>query len=178
MIKNKTVLAWSELLLGILLILLSIYTFASPSTALAGVTFAYGVLALITGIVDIIFYVKLDKRTGFSASLSLLCCILSIIVAILIMCNIAAGEFVLIVLFPIWFIAHCVAHLTHLSYIRRFAGTGYYYFTLIVNILGLILGCLMIFDPFISFLSVSYLIGTYLLFLGIDSLIFGLNLLD
>lgn len=47
-----------------------------------------------------------------------------------------------------------------------------------MNILGLILGVLMIFNPFLSFLSASYLIGIYLIFLGIDSLVFALNLLD
>lgn len=50
-------------------------------------------------------------------------------------------------------------------------------FTLIVNILGLVLGFLMVVNPLFSFLTAGYLIGAYLLFLGIDSLVFALNLL-
>lgn len=177
MIKNVKLLGWGELILGILLILLGIYTFANPSAAMTGVTVVYGTLALITGIVDIIFYVKLEQRTGFGPAFSLVGGILSIIVGILILCNIAAGAWTLVILFPIWFIAHCVARLTHLPYIRLTVGNGYYYFTLAVNILGLILGFLMIFNPYLSFLSISYLIGFYLLFLGIDSLVFAIHLL-
>ncbi|WP_330639403.1 DUF308 domain-containing protein, partial [Anaerostipes butyraticus] len=66
----------------------------------------------------------------------------------------------------------------HLPFIRITSGTGNYYFTLFVNIIGLILGIMMIFDPIISFFSIGYLIGIYLIFLGIDSIVFTLNLLD
>lgn len=122
MIKNKTFLGWSELIVGILLIILSMYTFSTPSTTLTGVTVAYGILAIITGIADIVFYVKLEKRTGFGPVVALLGGILSIIMGILILCNIAAGTLLLVVLFPIWFIAHCVAHLAHLPFIQLTAG--------------------------------------------------------
>ena len=176
--KNKTAIGWGELILGVLLIILGIYTFINPSAAMTGVTLVYGILALITGIVDIIFYVKLEQRTGFAPALSLVCGILSIIAGILIMFNLAVGEWVLIILFPIWFIAHCIARLAHLPYIRMTSGTGYYYFTIVINILGLILGVFMIFDPFISFISASYVIGIYLLCLGIDSIVFSINMLD
>lgn len=176
--KNRTALGWGELILGILLIVFGIYTFINPSAAMTGITLAYGILALITGIADIVFYVKLEQRTGFGPALSLVCGILSIIAGILIMFNLALGEWVLIILFPIWFITHCIARLAHLPYIRMTAGAGYYYFALVVNILGLILSIFMIFNPFISFLSASYLIGVYLLCLGIDSIVFALNLLD
>lgn len=176
--KNRTALGWGELILGILLIVLGIYTFVNPSSAMTGVTVLYGILAIVTGVIDIVFYAKLEQRTGFGPALSLVSGILSVIAGILIMCDLAIGEWVLIVLFPIWFIAHCISELTHLPFIRMTAGNGYYYFTLIANILGLILGFMMIFNPLISFLSASYMIGIYLLILGIDSLVFSLTLLD
>lgn len=37
---------------------------------------------------------------------------------------------------------------------------------------------MMIFDLFASFFSMGYLIGIYLLFLGINSIVFALTLLD
>ncbi len=46
-----------------------------------------------------------------------------------------------------------------------------------MNILGLVLGFLMVVNPLFSFLTAGYLIGAYLLFLGIDSLVFARNLL-
>ena len=53
-------------------------------------------------------------------------------------------------LFPLWFIAHCISRLTHLGIIRMMAGSFYYTFSLVVNILGLVLGILMLFQPFIA----------------------------
>ncbi len=176
--RNRKLLGWGELILGVLLILLGIYTFANPATAVTGVTVIYGVFALVTGILDIVYYVKLEQRTGFGPVFSLVGGILSIIAGILILFNLSVGTWVLVVLFPIWFIAHCIARLAHLPFIRLSAGNGYYYFTLVVNILGLLLGLLMIFNPVLSFISVGYLIGMYLLFLGIDSLVFALTLLN
>ena len=85
------------------------------------------------------------------------------------------GSWAMAVLFPLWFIAHCISRLTHLPVIRLTVGTGYYYFSLIVNILGLVLGFFMIFDPVLSLFSVGYIIGCYLLLTGIDHLVLGIS---
>lgn len=176
--KNQKALGWGELIVGILFIVLGIYTFINPYTVLKGSTIVYGIFSLVTGIMDIVYYVKLEQRTGFAPVLSLVGGIISIIAGLLILFNLMAGTWVLIILFPIWFITHCIARLTHLSFIRMFVGSIYYYFTLIVNILGIILGFMMIANPFFSLLSASYTIGIYLLVLGIDSVVFGLSLLS
>ncbi len=115
--KNKRAVGWIELILGILLIILAIYSFISPATALTGFTLLYGILALITGVVDIVFYVQLERHTGFGPVLSLVSGILSILAGILIVFNLSAGTWVLVILFPIWFIAHCISRLTHLPFI-------------------------------------------------------------
>ena len=169
--KNRSAIGWGELLIGIILIVLGIFTFARPSSALTGVVFVYGILAVITGIADIAFYVKVEQHTGFGPAVSLVTGILSILAGILLLFNPGAGKWAMVVLFPLWFIAHCISRLTHLSLIRMTAGTGYYYFTLIVNILGLLLGFIMIFNPLLSLFSVSYIIGCYLILIGIDHMV-------
>ena len=52
----------------------------------------------------------------------------------------------------------------------------HYYFTLVINILGLVLGILMLFNPFAAMLSVSWIIGIYLILLGMDSLVLAIAL--
>ena len=71
---------------------------------------------------------------------------------------------------PIWFIAHCISKLSHLRTIRITAGSGMYYFTMIVNIIGIVLGFIMVINPVFSLISVSYIVSIYLVLLGIDSL--------
>ena len=142
--RSKKTLGWGELALGILLIALGIFSFARPESALAGVTYLYGILALVTGIIDIVFYVKLEQRTGFGPGLSLAGGILSILAGLMILLYPSAGAWALVVLFPIWFIAHCISRLTRLPLVRLAGRSGYYYFTLVLNILGIVLGFIMI----------------------------------
>ena len=166
----------TELITGILLILLGIYSLIRPVGMLTGVTVIYGLFAVITGIADIAFYVRMERRTGFGPAVSLVTGILSVLAGILILCNISAGRWAIAILFPIWFIAHCISRLSHLSLIRMTVGDAYYYFTLVVNILGLVMGFLMLFNPLAAMLSVSWLIGIYLILLGMDSLMLAIVL--
>ena len=173
--KKRSAFGWSELIIGIVLLLLGIFTFMRPYKALTGIVFVYGILAVITGIADILFYVKVEQRTGFGPAVSLVTGILSLLAGILLLFNPGTGSWAMAVLFRLWFVAHCISQLTHLPVIRLTAGTGYYYFSLIVNILGLVLGFFMIFDPVLSLFSVGYIIGCYLLLTGIDHLVLGIS---
>ena len=167
---------WTELITGILLILLGIYSLIRPVGMLTGVTVIYGLFAVVTGVADIAFCVRMERRTGFGPAVSLVTGILSVLAGILILCNISAGRWVIAILFPVWFIAHCISRLSHLSLIRLTVGDVYYYFTLVVNILGLVIGFLMLFNPLAAMLSVSWLIGIYLILLGMDSLMLAIVL--
>lgn len=127
------------------------------------------------GIADIIFYVKVEKYVGFGPSVSLISGVLSIMSGIMLLVYPNAGKWVLTLLFPIWFIAHCISRLSHLGTIRVVAGSFYYYFALIVNILGIVLGVIMILNPFISAISISLTVGAYLILTGVESVIIAFS---
>ena len=63
--RRRSRYGWLELIEGILLILLGIYTLCNPGGMLRGITFAYGLLAVITGI-QILYLCK--NRALYSAS--------------------------------------------------------------------------------------------------------------
>ena len=176
--KRTKSVGWGELIFGIIFIFLGLYTFKNPSAAIVGVAAVYGVVALITGIVDIAFYISLEKRTGFAPGISLVTGVLSVITGLLFLFNLSVGSWVVAILFPIWFISHCISGLSRLPFVRMAAGNSYYYLTLIVNIICLVLGFSMLFDPAVSYFSVSLLVGFYLVMMGVDSFVFGINLLD
>ena len=46
--KNRKALGWGEFILGILLIIIGIYTLIKPYSTIRGVTFIYGLAALIS----------------------------------------------------------------------------------------------------------------------------------
>ena len=127
----------------------------------------------ITGISDLIFYVRTERYTGFGPAVSLISGIFSIMAGVMLLVYPGAGRWVMVLLLPLWFIAHCVARLSHLNFIRVTAGEIYYWFALIVNIIGIILGIMMIARPMLSLFSAGFLIGTYLILLGVDSIMVG-----
>ena len=74
--RRRSRYGWLELIEGILLILLGIYTLCNPGGMLRGITFAYGFLAVITGISDIVFYAKTERYIGFGPTIALVAGIL------------------------------------------------------------------------------------------------------
>lgn len=162
------------LVISILLIISGAITLTRPSTALASAAVIYGILAIVIGVMDIAVYVKLERRTGFGPVTSLVTGIISLIAGIMILLQPVAGVIALSWLFPIWFVCHCVSRLMNLGLTRVMCGKGYYYFSLIVNILGLIIGIMMLFNPLLSVLTMAYMVGFYLILLGIDGLVTSL----
>ena len=166
--RRRSGFGWLELLVGVLLILLGIYTIINPGHALVGLVFCYGMIATITGISDILLYIRVERYTGFGPVLSMISGILSIMTGIMLFVYPGTGLWVLSFLFPVWFITHCVSHLCHLSHIRYVAGSGMYSFIMVINIIGL-LGVVMILRPLFSLSVVGLLAGLYLVLLGIES---------
>lgn len=175
--RRRSRYGWLELIEGILLILLGIYTLFNPGDMIRGITFIYGILAVITGISDIVFYAKTERYIGFGPTIALVSGILSILAGLMLLMYPNAGELIMTLLLPIWFIAHSVSRLTHLPLVRL-AGSFFYYFTMIVNIMGIILGYLMIIWPAIALFSAGFIIGFYLILLGIDSVVIACSDMD
>ena len=70
--KRHTGYGWLELIEGILLIILGALAIASPGGILRWITIFYGVMAIVTGITDIIFYAKSERYIGFAPCVSCL----------------------------------------------------------------------------------------------------------
>lgn len=106
--RRRSGFGWLELVAGILLIALGIWAFMDPGLALAGMVFAYGVAAIIIGIADIILYIQVERYIGLGPVISLIAGILSVMTGIMLLVYPGAGTLALTLLFPIWFIAHCI----------------------------------------------------------------------
>ncbi|MBO5031824.1 MAG: DUF308 domain-containing protein [Lachnospiraceae bacterium] len=164
---------WMELVMGILLVLLGIFTFIRPGGMLTGIVVIYGMIAVVTGIVDIVTYVRVEKYTGFGPTISLISGILSVMCGIMLLIYPNAGKWIISLLFPVWFIAHCISRLSHMNPNGMRGGKVFYYFMLIMNVIGVVLGFLMVFRPFLTFMTmraIGYVVAVYLVLMGIDSI--------
>lgn len=166
---------WLELAVGILLVALGILVFLYPDAALNTMIIGYGLAALVTGISDLILFIQLERYTGFGPILALISGIFSVMAGAVLMLRPRAGVLVLTVLFPIWFVAHCISRLARLGDIRFIAGEGTYRFTLVVHTIGLILGLLMFLSPVFTLTTIRYLASIYLILLGIDGIVLALS---
>ena len=169
--RQRSSYGWLELIIGILLSALGIYSFFRPVDYLTTLIVVYGVAAFVTGIADIVFYCKMERHIGFAPTVSLVTGVLGVMAGLVLMVQPGAGRWAIGLFFPLWFIAHCISRLTHLSVVRFIAGTAFYVIELIVNILGILLGISMLLTPQVTFLSMNLVIGFYLLLLGIDCII-------
>lgn len=173
--RTRSGFGWLELGLGIVLIILGVWAFANPNLALTGMVIAYGIAAIIMGIADILLFVQVERYTGFGPALSLVAGILSVMSGVMLVVYPRTGTLVLTLLFPIWFIAHCISRLTHLYHIRLIAGSGIYVFILTINIIGLILGVMMLLSPLFTLTTIRYFASAYLILLGVDSVVMAVS---
>lgn len=172
--KRKHGFGWGALIVGILLILLGIYTLVRPERMLTGAVIVYGVIAIVLGVEDIVVYARLARFTGFGPMLSLISGILSVMCGVMLVANPTIGKWALTILLPVWFIAHCISGLTHTNLIRLIGNPFYYYFSLILNVMGLVLGVLMLFSPVLSFATlqtITYMAAFYLILFGVESIV-------
>lgn len=173
--KRHSGFGWLVMAVGILLIILGVLVFLYPDAALTTMIIAYGLAAVITGISDLILYIQLERYTGFGPVLALISGIFSVMAGAVLMLRPRAGILILSVLFPIWFVAHCISRLAHLGDIRFIAGEGTYRFTLIVHVIGLVLGFLMFLSPIFALTTIRCLASIYLILLGIDNVVLALS---
>ena len=169
--KKRSGFGWLELIEGILLILLSIYTIVRPDRALTGWIVLYGLIAVIMGVADILLYIRVERFTGFGPIVSLVSGALSVMTGVMLLVYPNAGKWVMSLLFPLWFLAHCISRLAGLRTVRLLTNRFTYWFTLVMNVLGLVLGVMMLARPWVSLLSLEYLVSFYLMLLGVDCII-------
>ncbi len=168
---EKKKFGWIELILGILSLSVGIYALIHPDTAFSAVVYIYGIVTLLIGIMDIVVYVKLERRTGFGPVLALISGIFSALAGLLLLIYPSTGSWVLSVLFPLWFIGHCISRISWSSLMPPVFRDSRYYFRLIIQILGIVAGLLLLINPSLSAITISYIIGLELILLGIEYIV-------
>ena len=173
--NRRSDIGWPELIVGIILIIIGVVIMRQPVGVLTWIVILCGVLAILSGIGDIVLYVKMEHFTWFGPIVSLITGILSVMAGFMLEAHAAAGFGALALILPILFIAHCISRLSHLQYMKMHYGMTYYTISLILNILGLLVGILLIFRPMITIFSMGVLVGVFLIIEGVEFIFVGLD---
>lgn len=137
----------SELIVGLLLILLGIFTFVCPDSMLTGAVVIYGIIIISMGALDIVIYIKLSRFNGFGPMLPLITGILSVMCGVMLLANPNAGKWALTVLLPLWFISHCISGLSRIGLVLLFGSRPYLFIFADIKYFRTDEGIFMIFQP-------------------------------
>ena len=69
--NRRSDIGWPELIVGIILIILGVVIMRQPVGVLTWIVILCGVLAICSGVGDIVLYVKMERFTGFGPVVSL-----------------------------------------------------------------------------------------------------------
>ena len=69
--RRQSDIGWTELILGIVLIILGIFIIKQPVGIITWIVVLCGLIAVFSGIADIVLYVKMERFTGFGPIISL-----------------------------------------------------------------------------------------------------------
>lgn len=173
--KRTYTYAIIQFIMGALLLVLGIFTFFHLDTTLTAFVYVYGIASILFGIVEIVMFVLLTKRFDWAPISPLILGVLNILMGILLVSNVWVGLMALSILFPFWLIFLCVSRLCSLNLIRRLAGGVAFWFSAIVNVLGLVAGFLLLFIPTVSMVAMGYMIGVYLILAAAEMFVFGVR---
>ncbi|MBF2756474.1 MULTISPECIES: DUF308 domain-containing protein [Staphylococcus] len=169
MAQDNNKLKWSSLIMGTLLLIVAVIIFSYPVKNFYTLTWLIGLFILINGVIQLLFRRAARALAGSGTGLIMVIGIIDIIFGLLVMFNVGASSTFFIFMFAAWFIVSSIIGLLTISKQSRLKGLS-----IIVNILGLLLGMILLFNPMMGMILVSTMIAITFAILGVTYVIDGL----
>ena len=169
MAQDNGKLKWSSLIMGTLLLIVAVIIFSYPVKNFYTLTWLIGLLILINGVIQLLFRRAARVLAGSGSGLIVVIGIIDIIFGLLVIFNVGASSTFFIFMFAAWFIVSSVIGLMTISKQSRLKGLS-----IIVNVLGLLLGIILLFNPMMGMILVSTMIAITFAILGVTYVIDGL----
>lgn len=153
-------------LIGVLFIATALIAFRNPVGDLFAIAIVFGIMAILSGLWSLthIWGCKLRIMTG----------LVEIVIGVLFLTHLGITAAIVPFVFAAWFICNSITNFTLLPFARRF-GWGHFWFFLIMGILGMALGIGLFFQPVISMLTLAFLVGFYLLIVGLIHIVLAFS---
>ncbi|MDO5048118.1 MAG: DUF308 domain-containing protein [Anaerococcus sp.] len=170
MINKNNGFSFGSLLIGILYLLAGFLAIRNP---LASNSFLV-MLIVFTGVFDGIFEIALRNRInkffGKKGGFLLFAGVVSIIFAGFILFNFRASVLALPIVFAIYLIVSSIFSIVRALTLKS-SSRGVFWGLLIINVLGLLLGLMLIKNPLSSFMTIASILGFYFILAGIRNII-------
>ena len=169
MAQDSGKLNWSSLIIGTLLLIIAVVIFSNPVQNFYTLTWLIGLLIMIGGVIQLLFRRAAKEVMGVNTTLILINGVIDLIFGILVVFNVGASSAFFIFMFAFWFIFSSIMGLFTISQQPRLLALS-----IIINILGIIFGIILLFNPMMGMVFVSTMIALTFATLGITYVIDGL----
>ncbi|TXD06949.1 DUF308 domain-containing protein [Staphylococcus haemolyticus] len=169
MAQDNGKLKWSSLIMGTLLLIVAVIIFSYPVKNFYTLTWLIGLFILINGVIQLLFRRAARALAGSGSGLIVVIGIIDIIFGLLVIFNVGASSTFFIFMFAAWFIVSSIIGLMTISKQSCLKGLS-----IIVNVLGLLLGIILLFNPMMGMILVSTMIAITFAILGVTYVIDGL----
>ena len=166
---------WPMLVVGIILFVGGILALANPGGTLAALEVMLGIVALFEGVMLALNYYKIKKYTGFGAKMGSWFGVLLVVLGLLLVLWPTGMATIFTYFIAIWFIVDAVKDLTMSWPMRLHFSRGLYVTTLVLNILTLVGGVVLLFNPGLLQTTMGVIIGISLLLSGAWCVLFAVN---
>lgn len=173
-LKNRNIVS---LLIGIILIVTSIFTFIKPVSTFLMLSYILGIVCMTKGIHFIYLYFKQRNEFKLRANTILVFGIILIVAGIIFVVKPIFANNIFTYLIAIWFIYDAIDNFISIGEIKD-ANPRLFILSIISNILILIGATIIIINPWITIVSLSIALGITLLISGIMYLIRSLTAID
>lgn len=162
MAKSNNSIKWSSLIMGVILLIVAVLIFSFPVENFYAITWLIGLLVLINGIIQIVYRRAAKVLAGGSQGLIIFMGIIDIIFGLLVIFNVGASSAFFIYMFAFWFIFSSITALF------TFNGSGSLRIvSILFNILGVLFGIILLFNPLMGIVFVSTMIAITFIFVGV-----------
>lgn len=172
MLNSQRKFDWFSLIIGILWIILGAAAINSPSTAINVIAVFVGIGALAKGIYTIWLRRGIKFLTGSDSRMPLLIIssVVDIILGVIFLFQIHLGFGIIAYLFAFWFIFDSILQLM-IDHFFKAINRSYFDILIVLNIITLILGIVLLFNPMLSIYTLIGVVAFYLFLIGITKII-------
>lgn len=161
---------WSYLIIGILFIVTALISFSNPRGNLVAIVALFSIAAILKGIFELFVRSRIDEYSGKSSTSLIILGILDIIIGIFFLFNMNLGIIALSYIFAFWFLIDSVVEL-FTAKAWKLVSNAIYWLIVVISIIGIIVGLMLLFNPLGSALTLSFMVGFYFMWFGIEYLI-------
>ena len=162
---------WFSLVVGVILFVAGIVTFIHLGTTLEFISIIIGVTAVVKGLYELWFKHVLDTTTEEKTLGLFAMGIVDLVLGFLFIFKAATGAQVVAYIFALWFIFDAIVQLAASKQFNKNAGKAHYVWMIVLNVIALILGIALLFNPLLASIAIVWIVSIYLVVTGISQFI-------